>query len=74
MRSLVVALTAVAFLTAPALAQRGGGRGYATGQEQPKKEEKKVDEKDYKSALDRIPKTDEKPDPWRNVREAPKPK
>src|SRR3954451_212201 len=42
MRSLVVALTAVAFLTGPALAQRGGGKGHSTGQEQPKKDEKKV--------------------------------
>ena len=74
MRSLVVALVAVAFLTGPALAQKGSGRGYSHGQEEPKKDEKKVNEKDYKSALDRIPKADEKPDPWRNVREAPKPK
>jgi hypothetical protein len=73
MRSLVVALTAIAFLTGPALAQRGG-RGYSTGTEQPKKEEKRVDEKDYKSALDRIPAADQKPDPWRTVRKAPKPK
>jgi len=71
MRSLVVSLIAVAFLSGPALAQRG--KGHST-HEQPKKEEKKVSDKDYKSALDRIPKSDEKPDPWKNVREAPKAK
>jgi hypothetical protein len=74
MRCLVVALTAVALLTMPAHAQ--GSRKHQPQDNMPadKKEQPKVNEKDYKSALDRIPASDQKVDPWQNVREAPKPK
>ncbi len=66
MRTLTIAL-AVALLARPALAQeepRGGRhRGGEHKTEQPKS---KVDEKDYKSALDRIPA--QTYDPWGTVR------
>jgi hypothetical protein len=66
MRPFVIALT-VALLTLPALAQEGprGGkhRGGEQNTEQPKS---KVNEKDYKSALDRIPQ--QKYDPWGTTR------
>ena len=73
MRCLVAALTVLALLTLPASAQR-------TRKHQPQDnmqtEEKKphVNDKDYKSALDRIPASEQKVDPWQSVREPPKPK
>ena len=56
----IVALLATA---APAAAQMKGGKKGHQETAQPKK---KVDEKGYKSALDRIP--DQKFDPWGKVR------
>jgi hypothetical protein len=74
MRSFVVALTAIAFLTMPAYSQ--GGRKHQPQDNVTTTEDKKpkVDEKDYKSALDRIPASEQKVDPWQNVRQPPKPK
>jgi multisubunit Na+/H+ antiporter MnhG subunit len=57
---LVALMTAL--LAAPASAQMLGREG--PKQEKPK--EKKYDDKDYKSALERLP--DQKFDPWRNMR------
>jgi hypothetical protein len=74
MRSFVVALTAIVLLTMPAYSQ--GGRKHSPQDNTAPTDDKKpkVDEKDYKSALDRIPASQQKVDPWSNVREAPKPK
>ena len=75
MRSFMVAIAMIALLTTPVYAQgRPGGKGPPP---EPKKTEEKkptVNESDYKAALDRIPTPHEKPDPWQNVRAAPKPK
>jgi hypothetical protein len=71
MRSFVAALT-LALLTVPAYSQ--GGRKHQPQDHAAPTEDKKprVDEKDYKSALDRIPAAEQKVDPWGNVREPPK--
>jgi hypothetical protein len=74
MRCLVAALTAVALLTVPAHAQGARKHQPQDNMAGEKKEQPKVNEKDYKSALDRIPTSEQKVDPWQNVREAPKPK
>jgi hypothetical protein len=74
MRFFLAAVT-IALLTLPVHAQGmgGGKRHHAT--EQKKDETKRtVSDKDYKAALDRIPNSNEKPDPWQNVRAAPKSK
>jgi hypothetical protein len=66
MKSLPIALIMMAALATamPAAAQmKGGKKGHSEDTTQPKK---KVDEKGYKSALDRIP--DQKFDPWSKVR------
>ncbi|HUI95172.1 MAG TPA: hypothetical protein VLX44_05425 [Xanthobacteraceae bacterium] len=68
MRALMIAL-AVALLTLPALAQEGGrGSKHRGGGEQKTEQQtkSKADEKDYKSALDRIP--EQKYDPWGTTR------
>jgi hypothetical protein len=68
MRTLIAAL-AIVSLTAPALCQEmpGGNkhRGAAPKTEQPKN---KADEKDYKAALERVPTSGQKYDPWQTMR------
>ena len=66
MKTLLSILGIVAMLAAaaPAVAQSKGGKKGHDETAQPKK--KNVDEKGYKSALDRIP--DQKFDPWGKVR------
>jgi hypothetical protein len=66
MRSWLAVATMVVLVAAPAQAQMGGGGGRrhqeadkGTDQKKPK-----VDEKAYKAALDRIPESKEKYDPW----------
>jgi hypothetical protein len=56
-------LTVLATTAAPAAAQMKGGKKGHHEAAQPKK---KVDDRGYKSALDRIP--DQKFDPWGKVR------
>lgn len=67
MRRLIIAL-AVALLTLPALAQEGGHGSKHRGGGEPKTEQtkNKANEKDYKSAIDRLP--DQKYDPWGTAR------
>jgi hypothetical protein len=68
MRTLMIAL-AVALLTLPALAQEGGrGSKHRGGGEQKTEQQTKTkaNDKDYKSALDRLP--DQKYDPWGTAR------
>jgi hypothetical protein len=70
MRKLLIALAAMALLTAPADAQfRGKGSKRAEGSQQPDEQKKKnaAAEKAYKDALRRIP--DQKvADPWSSMR------
>ncbi len=63
MRRLAIAAAAVALIAMPAQAQMGG---HKRGNDDSKKAEpvKKVDEKAYKAALERIPEPKEKYDPW----------
>jgi hypothetical protein len=70
MRILVIAAL-VTLLAWPAQAQMGGGRrpqGDDKGGGEPKKTQ--VDEKAYKAALERIPESKEKYDPWSGARPA----
>ncbi|HML14635.1 MAG TPA: hypothetical protein VK456_15115 [Xanthobacteraceae bacterium] len=60
----ILSILAVLATAAPAAAQMKGGKKGHDEAAQPKK--KNVDEKGYKSALDRIP--DQKFDPWGKVR------
>jgi hypothetical protein len=70
MRLFLLAITALAFLVAPASAQmagkRSGGADHAKLPEAPK-----PDEKAYKAALERIPDPKEKYDPWGGVVASP---
>ena len=70
MKTFVAAAVTIGLLTMPAYSE---GMGKKRHEPQQKTEEKKnkVDEKAYKSALDRIPDPKQKYDPWQNVREAP---
>ena len=62
MKTLMVAVAALALLAVPAQAQMGGRRH---GDDNKKAEPvKKIDEKAYKAALERIPEPKEKYDPW----------
>ena len=65
MKSRVIILATIAALMTvmPAAAQMKGGKRHSQDTGQSKK---KVDDKGYKSALDRIP--DQKVDPWSKVR------
>ena len=68
MRFFVIAAAVLALTAASAQAQMGGGRRQpneagAKGDNKPK-----VDEKAYKSALERIPEPKEKYDPWGGAR------
>ncbi|KWV60649.1 hypothetical protein AS156_28520 [Bradyrhizobium macuxiense] len=61
MKNVTVAAVVLALIATPALAQgrRGGG-----GQDKQTEKKPQIDEKAYKSALDRIPEPKEKYDPW----------
>jgi hypothetical protein len=62
MKTLIVAVAALTLLVVPAQAQMGGRRH---GDDNKKAEPvKKVDEKAYKAALERIPEPKDKYDPW----------
>jgi hypothetical protein len=78
MRCLFAALAAIMIMTMPAYSQGMGGGGARRHQpqdnSQPPEKKNKVDDKAYKSALDKIPAADQKADPWSGVREAPKSK
>jgi hypothetical protein len=62
-----VAAVILALLAAPAFAQHKGGGGPPKAPEDPTK---KIDEKAYKNALERIPEPTEKYDPWGVARPA----
>jgi hypothetical protein len=64
MKTSAIAVAALALLTMPAHAQMGGGRHPSGDQNKKAEPVKKVDEKAYKAALERIPDSKEKYDPW----------
>jgi hypothetical protein len=69
MRALV-ALAAVALLTAPSYAQETpGGRKHHGGEQKTDQKSKKPDDKAYNAAISRIP--TQKYDPWQNIRTQP---
>ena len=72
----IAAIAVMALVTTPVFAQGRPGAKSAPPEPAKVTHEKRppVDEKDYKSALERIPTPTEKPDPWGNIRAAPKAK
>jgi hypothetical protein len=71
---MVVTATLLALTAAPAQAQMmgGGGRGKNTSDlKGPEQKKPIVDERAYKSALERIPEPKEKYDPWGVARPQP---
>ena len=70
MRTIVMATALLALLIVPAQAQMmGGGRGKNTSDlKGPEQKKPVIDEKAYKSALERIPEPKEKYDPWSMAR------
>jgi hypothetical protein len=74
MKTLNVAVAILALIAMPAHAQVGNKRHQ--GDDNKKKEQKapEVDEKAYKAALERIPESKEKYDPWGITKPAEQPK
>jgi hypothetical protein len=71
MKTFTVAAVFLALVAVPAYAQRGGGGPPPqTPQEAKEARDKKADEKAYNSALQRIPDSKEKYDPWGVARPA----
>jgi hypothetical protein len=73
MRTVAVALTTIALLTAPAYSQGRGKGGKHSGSDQQTEDQKKkntASDKAYKAALDKIPDKGDKghDDPWQKVR------
>ena len=64
MKTLVVAVAALALLAVPAEAQMGGGRRPKGDDTKATEKKPKVDDKAYQEALKRIPEPKEKFDPW----------
>jgi len=64
MRILTAAVALLALIVMPAHAQRGGKRHQGDDKKPDQSATKKVDEKAYKAALERIPDSKEKFDPW----------
>ena len=68
-KTLTVAAVALALIAMPAHAQMGGKR-HQGDEKKTERPEKKIDEKAYKAALERIPDSKEKYDPWGSMRPA----
>jgi hypothetical protein len=64
MKVWTIAVATLPLLAMPAHAQMGGGRHHSGDQNKKAEPVKKVDEKAYKAALERIPEPKEKYDPW----------
>ncbi len=66
MKVLTTAVALAALMAMPAQAQMGGGKRHGGGDDSKKTDtpNKKVDDKAYKAALERIPEPKEKYDPW----------
>ena len=70
MKALMIAATTLALMVMPAQAQMGGKRHSGDDKKPDQSAAKKVDEKAYKAALERIPEPKEKYDPWGVARPA----
>jgi hypothetical protein len=70
MKRLMIAVAALALVAAPVHAQMQGKRGKTEDKKPDDSASKKVDEKAYKAALERIPDPKEKYDPWGVARPA----
>lgn len=68
MRILVIAAAVLALTVASAQAQMGSGRRQQQDSGQKADKKPKIDEKAYKAALERIPESKEKYDPWGGAR------
>ncbi|MBR0690557.1 hypothetical protein JQ594_31925 [Bradyrhizobium manausense] len=68
MRILAIAAAVLALTVASAQAQMGGGRRHANEGGAKADSKPKVDEKAYKAALERIPESKERYDPWSGAR------
>jgi hypothetical protein len=64
----LMAVLAIAFLTLPAHAQMGMGKGPRPQTQKKQDATVKADENAYKNALKSIPAPREKPDPWQSMR------
>jgi hypothetical protein len=64
MKALMIAAATLALMAMPANAQMGGKRHQGDDKKPDQSATKKVDEKAYKAALERIPDSKEKFDPW----------
>ncbi|GLH79289.1 hypothetical protein SSBR45G_41980 [Bradyrhizobium sp. SSBR45G] len=67
MRTLIAAVL-IGLMAWPASAQMGGGRRSPSAEKGSQPAKPQVDEKAYKAALDRIPESKEKYDPWSGAR------
>jgi hypothetical protein len=70
MKVLTIAAAILALMAMPAHAQMGGGRRHSGDESKKAEPVKKVDEKAYKAALERIPEPKEKYDPWSATKSA----
>jgi hypothetical protein len=70
MKAFMIAVATVALIAVPAYAQMGGGKHHQADDKKTDAPAKKVDEKAYKAALERIPEPKEKYDPWGVARPA----
>ena len=64
MKALMIAAATLVLMAMPANAQMGGNRHQGGDNKPDPSATKKVDEKAYKAALERIPDSKEKFDPW----------
>jgi hypothetical protein len=69
MKTLAIAMAMLALLAMPAYAQMGGKR-HQSDDKKDAAPAKKIDDKAYKAALERIPEPKEKYDPWGVARPA----
>jgi len=70
MKTFTVAVAMLALIAMPAYAQMGGGKRHQSDDKKTDQPTKKVDDKAYKAALERIPEPKEKYDPWGIARPA----
>jgi hypothetical protein len=63
-KTFVTAVAMLALIAVPARAQMGGGGKHKSEAETKTEAPKKIDEKAYKAALERIPEPKQKYDPW----------
>jgi hypothetical protein len=64
MKTFMVAAATLILIATPAHAQMGGKRHQGGEEKKTDQSKKKIDEKAYKAALERIPEPKEKYDPW----------